>query len=139
MINFRHLNATVLEKLAGFSKYSFIGFSRALFTFSIFSFLIFKGLSPLLSLSIVFVIALPIAIWAQKKFVFKHQESFKKTIPVYLALSSAMYVLNMFLLFALTEIFLINAIASQFVCILIITVVNFLFLSNWFKKDTKLV
>lgn len=131
-------NINLANKIVGFLKYSLVGLVRAVFTFSLYTVLIFKGLSPLISLSVVFAIALPIAILTQKKFVFRHNDGFNKTIPVYLLLSVIMYLFNMCMLYFLTTALLINAVIAQMVCVFCITIINYTFLSSWFQKQAEL-
>ena len=135
--NLKKVFLSLTKSILQFTKYNLIGAFRSAFTFSFYAVLVTFGLHPVLALTLTFLISAPATILLHRKYVFQHSLPIRKVLPSYLLLYLSMFFLNSIMLLILVEFFLLDGIWAQVFCIGIITILNFLFLSKYFKTSNQ--
>ena len=122
-------NQTILYD---YLKFITIGVVRFVFTFSIYVFLL-KFVHPVISITIVWILAVPLTLFLHQRYVFKVTNNKKKMLFKYYLNYSLTYLINLITLYLAVDVLLLDPAVSQFVILIGLSVINFFFIRKIYK------
>ena len=118
--------------LYDYLKFIIIGMVRFIFTFSIYVFLL-KFVHPVISITIVWTLAVPLTLFLHQRYVFKVTNNKKKMLFKYYLNYSLTYLINLITLYLAVDVLLLDPVVSQFVILIGLSVINFFFIRKIYK------
>ncbi len=104
---------------------------RFIFTFSIYVFLL-KFVHPVISVTIVWILAVPLTLFMHQRYVFKVTTNKKQMLFKYYFNYSITYLINVIILFLAVDVLLLDPALSQFVILTGLSVINFLIIRKFY-------
>ena len=127
---FKLSNQTVFYN---YLKFITIGLVRFIFTFSIYIFLL-KFVHPVISITIVWILAIPLTLFLHQKYVFRATNDKKKMLFKYYINYLLTYLLNLIILYLAVDVLFIDPIYSQFCVLILLSIINFLIIRKFYIK-----
>ena len=114
-----------------YRKFFFIGIIRTIITFSVYV-LLLNFFHPLISLTIVWIFAIPITSYLHQNFVFQKKND-NKILLKYFTIYISIYLLNSLVLYISVDVLLLDPAVSQFVILIGLSLINFFFIRKIYK------
>lgn len=112
-------------------RYGLVGFGINAALYAFYLLLVFWGLEPKTSMSIVYVMGLGIGFYGHRKLTFSHTENYKQAIARYLIAHLGGYGINFFLLLVLVDVMGFSHALVQAVSIFIVAAYLFVIFKYW--------
>ena len=93
-----------------------------------------KFVHPVISITIVWILAIPLTLFLHQKYVFKATNDKKKMLFKYYINYLLTYLLNLIILYLAVDVLFIDPIYSQFYVVILLSIINFLIIRKFYIK-----